>query len=129
MFASCTDTGPKEYKCTCNKGYTGDGKTCTGICYDYVQWYITTKFVFTLSQNLGFLYTRENINNRPRRVSDLRQTSHVLPNSIQISLNKRLSSFTLSSVHVTFVVWNEPNSALWSNKSRRSCAKDVPAVP
>lgn len=29
-FAKCTDTGPGTHKCTCNEGYTGDGKTCTG---------------------------------------------------------------------------------------------------
>ena len=26
--ATCTNAGPGSYKCTCNKGYTGDGKTC-----------------------------------------------------------------------------------------------------
>ena len=30
-FATCTDTGPGTHKCTCNEGYTGDGKTCTGL--------------------------------------------------------------------------------------------------
>ena len=30
-FATCIDTGPGAYMCTCNKGYTGDGKTCTGM--------------------------------------------------------------------------------------------------
>ena len=30
-FATCANIGPGTYKCTCNKGYTGDGKTCTGL--------------------------------------------------------------------------------------------------
>lgn len=30
-FASCIYTGPGTYSCVCNKGYVGDGKTCTGI--------------------------------------------------------------------------------------------------
>ena len=31
-FATCADTGPGTYKCTCNEGYTGDGKiSCTGL--------------------------------------------------------------------------------------------------
>ena len=30
QHATCTDTGPNEYKCKCNEGYTGDGKTCDG---------------------------------------------------------------------------------------------------
>ena len=30
-FATCTDTGSGTYKCTCNQGYTGDGKSCTGL--------------------------------------------------------------------------------------------------
>jgi hypothetical protein len=29
-FATCTDTEPGKFTCTCNQGYTGDGKTCTG---------------------------------------------------------------------------------------------------
>ena len=28
--ATCTDTGPGTYICTCNEGFTGDGKKCTG---------------------------------------------------------------------------------------------------
>ena len=28
-FATCTDT-PGSYQCTCNPGYTGDGRTCIG---------------------------------------------------------------------------------------------------
>ena len=28
--ATCTDTSPGKYECTCNPGYTGDGKTCVG---------------------------------------------------------------------------------------------------
>ena len=31
--ASCADTSPGNYKCTCNEGYAGDGKTCTGWKY------------------------------------------------------------------------------------------------
>ena len=30
-FATCADIGPAQYKCTCNQGYTGDGKMCTGL--------------------------------------------------------------------------------------------------
>ncbi|XP_046846527.1 uncharacterized protein LOC124440255 isoform X4 [Xenia sp. Carnegie-2017] len=30
-YATCADTGPGEYSCTCNDGYTGDGKTCLAI--------------------------------------------------------------------------------------------------
>ena len=29
--ATCTAIGPEAYECTCNKGYTGNGKICTGI--------------------------------------------------------------------------------------------------
>ena len=30
-FATCTNTGPGSYICTCNSGYTGDGyKFCKG---------------------------------------------------------------------------------------------------
>ena len=29
-FATCADTGPDAYTCTCNEGYTGDGKNCEG---------------------------------------------------------------------------------------------------
>ena len=28
--ATCTDIAPGSYKCTCNEGYAGDGKICTG---------------------------------------------------------------------------------------------------
>jgi hypothetical protein len=30
-YATCADIAPGEYKCTCKPGYTGNGKTCTGI--------------------------------------------------------------------------------------------------
>ena len=30
-FATCRDTGPGKYECTCKPGYTGDGKLCIGI--------------------------------------------------------------------------------------------------
>ena len=29
-YAKCADTGPGEHECTCNPGYSGDGKTCKG---------------------------------------------------------------------------------------------------
>ena len=32
-FATCADTGLGTYACTCNEGYTGDGKTCEGNLY------------------------------------------------------------------------------------------------
>ena len=50
-----------------------------------------------------------------------RRTSH-LPNSMQINLNKRLSSFTLSSVHVKFDVWNGFEGVLTFWKKRLSTA-------
>ena len=31
QYATCTDTGPGKYICTCKKGYIGNGKTCTGM--------------------------------------------------------------------------------------------------
>ena len=30
-LATCTDIGHGSYECTCNEGYTGDGKTCSGL--------------------------------------------------------------------------------------------------
>ena len=30
QYATCADTGPGTYSCTCNEGYTGDGKSCKG---------------------------------------------------------------------------------------------------
>ena len=33
-FATCENTGPGTYKCTCNQGYTGDGKTCEGEVFN-----------------------------------------------------------------------------------------------
>ncbi|WP_395239429.1 EGF domain-containing protein, partial [Salmonella sp. s54412] len=30
-LATCKDTGPATYQCTCNEGYVGDGKTCREI--------------------------------------------------------------------------------------------------
>ena len=35
VFATCADTGPGTYNCTCNKGYTGNGKICKGL-YNYL---------------------------------------------------------------------------------------------
>ena len=35
-YAKCTDLGPGNYKCTCNKGYTGNGKTCTGLFLTHI---------------------------------------------------------------------------------------------
>jgi hypothetical protein len=29
-FATCADTGPATFTCTCNEGYTGDGRICKG---------------------------------------------------------------------------------------------------
>ena len=51
-----------------------------------------------------------------------RRTSH-LPNSMQINLNKRLSSFTLSSVYVKFDVWNGFEGVLTFWRKRLSTAK------
>ena len=31
QYATCTNTGPALYRCTCNEGYTGDGKQCEGL--------------------------------------------------------------------------------------------------
>ena len=30
-YATCTDIEPGKYECTCNIGYSGDGKTCIGM--------------------------------------------------------------------------------------------------
>jgi hypothetical protein len=30
-YATCTDLAPGEYKCECNLGYSGDGKSCIGV--------------------------------------------------------------------------------------------------
>lgn len=35
-FSTCTDT-PGSYKCTCNPGFSGDGKTCIGNVFDNVN--------------------------------------------------------------------------------------------
>ena len=29
--ATCTNTGPGAYQCTCNEGFDGDGKSCEGL--------------------------------------------------------------------------------------------------
>ena len=38
QFAPCTDTGPKTYRFTCNRGCTGDVKTCTGLLQYIIFW-------------------------------------------------------------------------------------------
>ena len=31
--ATCADIASGEYTCTCNEGYTGDGKNCERMCF------------------------------------------------------------------------------------------------
>ena len=43
-FATCSDTQPGIYECTCNEGYTGDGKTCSGEkWYEIICFYLPRK--------------------------------------------------------------------------------------
>ena len=34
VFATCADADHGSFTCTCDEGYTGDGKTCEGIRLD-----------------------------------------------------------------------------------------------